>query len=209
MYCFEPMAHQPNPTGFMPPPSAPKENWGQVLRDIALNKSQDSFIHLFEYFAPRIKSYLIKSGLDPAQSDELAQETMLSVWNNSASFDPAKAAASTWIFTIARNKRIDLQRKSRGENTGGFSDTAAENWADPAESASDALIQSEETSTLYDALQSLPAEQSDLIRRSFFDEKSHQEIAEETGLPLGTIKSRIRLGLERLRRQKGVKDLWH
>lgn len=177
-----------------------------LLRDVGKNKNKDSFAGLFEYFAPRIKSYLMKGGADENTADELAQETMLSVWDKAKSYDPSKAAASTWIYTIARNKRIDALRKNKGFNVD-LDDLPLledENSASPAQD----MVHSEESENIMRALQNLPEEQADLIRKSFYDDMTHNEIAEETGIPLGTVKSRIRLALERLRGEEKVKNLW-
>lgn len=184
-------------------------NFNALIVNVARQRDRQSFIALFEHFAPRIKSFLIKGGVREEMADELAQETMLSVWQKSDHFDPARSSASTWIYTIARNKRIDAFRKSgRVEITPPdyFIDNQPEDesTSNPAR----ALMHAEEEKGLSDALSALPPEQADLIRRAFFEEKSHAQIAQETKIPLGTIKSRIRLGLERLAQQKGVQNLW-
>jgi RNA polymerase sigma-70 factor, ECF subfamily len=175
-----------------------------LLKAVAEIRDRQSFIELFQYFAPRIKSFLIKGGMDMETADELAQETMLTVWNKAEGFDPAKAAASTWIFTIARNKKIDFLRKRYREGVD-FSEQS--DLPDDAPGPSDALQRTEEEQTIAAALETLPAEQAELIQKSFFEGKSHTEIAEETKIPLGTVKSRIRLALERLRGAPKVKDL--
>ena len=168
------------------------------LRAVAEKQDRDSFIQLFQHFAPRIKSYLIKSGSSPDQADELAQETMLTLWNKAADFDPNRANASTWIFTIARNKRIDAIRKTiaKRETTLPELFTSIEdNAPGPGEQLSDM----ETTQIIANAMEHLPDEQAELIRKSFFEGKSHSDIAAETGIALGTVKSRIRTALERLR----------
>ncbi|HEY8191680.1 MAG TPA: sigma-70 family RNA polymerase sigma factor, partial [Alphaproteobacteria bacterium] len=120
----------------------------------------------------------------------------LTVWQKAPSYDPRKAGAGTWIFTIARNRRIDMQR--RNKHTGPM----PEEHEMPAATdllPGETMEQSQDTKALSAALDNLPGEQADLIRRAFLEDKTHQDIAEETGLPLGTIKSRIRLGLGKLR----------
>ncbi len=173
---------------------------------LAVGKRQDkaAFAGLFEYFAPRIKSFLMKGGANPDQADELAQETMITVWQKAASFDPAKASASTWIFTIARNKRIDAIRKTPRPEV----DADDIDLADNAPSASDDIAQAEESGIMARAIQALPQEQADLLYKSFFEDKTHADIAKETNLPLGTVQSRIRLALDRLRGDKKVTELW-
>jgi len=177
-----------------------------LLYDVGQNKNKDSFVALFNYFAPRIKSFLLKGGANETNADELAQETMLNVWNKAKSYDPSKAAASTWIFTIARNKRIDSLRKKKfySVDLDNLPELEDETNASPVQNT----IETEETATIAQALQSLPPEQSVLIKQSFYEGKSHQEIADETGLPLGTVKSRIRIALKRLRQSQAVSDLW-
>jgi RNA polymerase sigma-70 factor (ECF subfamily) len=175
-----------------------------LLLAVAQKQDKAAFAELFEYFAPRIKSFLMKGGAAPDQADELAQETMITVWQKAASFDTAKASASTWIFTIARNKRIDAIRKTPRPEV----DADDLELADDAPSASEEIVQAEEEGIMARAIQSLPKEQADLLYKSFFEDKTHADIAKETNIPLGTVKSRIRLALERLRGDKKVTELW-
>ncbi len=176
-----------------------------LLVAVGQNKDKAAFAELFDYFAPRVKSFLMKGGAAPDIADELAQETMITLWQKAASYDPAKANASTWIFTIARNKRVDgLRKKIRPETEEG----EAEFIADDSPLASETLSQAEEAHVMESALSTLPKEQADLLYKSFFEDKTHADIAGETGLALGTVKSRIRLALEKLRSDKKVKQLW-
>lgn len=172
---------------------------------IAKNKDKASFAALFEYFAPRVKSFLMKGGTSAEQADELAQETMLTVWQRAGSFDPRRASASTWIFTIARNKKIDALRKLKRVS---FEAEAPELIEDETPLPPERMMHAQETETIAGALEKLSPEQADLIRKSFFEDKSHAEIAKETGIALGTIKSRIRLALQRLRDEDKIKALW-
>jgi RNA polymerase sigma-70 factor (ECF subfamily) len=175
-----------------------------VLLGAVGRKDKEAFSALFAHFAPRIKSFLIKGGLKPEEADEVAQETMLSVWHKAESFDPARANASTWIFTIARNKKIDALRKGGRVPVADFDTTLLE---DESQGPRENMIQAEESAAVAKAFEALPAEQRDLLQRSFFEGKSHAQIAAETGIPLGTIKSRIRLALERLRGQNRIREL--
>lgn len=179
------------------------EHHRALLLAVASRKDKAAFAELFDYFAPRIKSFLMKGGSGPDLADELAQETMIAVWQKAQSYNPTKANASTWIFTIARNKRIDHLRRVRPE-------------IDPADpmlveddslSASEKIGQQQETDMMANALKTLPAEQADLLYKSFYEDKTHADIARETKLPLGTVKSRIRIALEKLRGDKMVKEL--
>lgn len=158
-------------------------------------RDQEAFAALFDHFAPRLNAYMRKLGADAAQAEELVQETMLSVWDRASAFDPAKAGASTWIYTIARNKRIDAARRFRPEYTGDdLPDQAApEPEQHPLEAAQAAR-------SLELAIDELPADQADLLRLAYFDDLPHSEIASRRKLPLGTVKSRLRLALDKLRR---------
>ncbi len=187
-----------------PPLAGPEGGFEALLLDVAGNRNKESFVQLFEHFAPRVKSFLMKGGTAEDVADELAQETMLTVWNKAPSYNPAQSGASTWIFTIARNKKIDALRK-----TGRFEVAPT----DPELMAADDspgrdMMRTQETEAMAEALKELPEEQAMLLRQSFFEDKSHADIAKETGLPLGTVKSRIRLALERLRKNKTVRELW-
>jgi RNA polymerase sigma-70 factor (ECF subfamily) len=173
-------------------------SWEELMLMVGTNQDRSAFKHLFNHFAPRIKSFLMKAGADPTMAEECSQEAMATVWNKAKLFDPARASASTWIFTIARNKRIDAIRKIRRPEPDELT------WPDGMEDAQeDALELKQQSEILADAIQNLPEKQRQLVEKAFFKELSHSEIALETGLPLGTIKSRIRLALERLRHAMG------
>lgn len=160
---------------------------------------KEAFSQLFDHFAPRLKSFLLRQGAAPLEAEEFVQEALLTVWKSADRFDPSKASASTWIFTIARNKRIDDLRKQRpvSADLDQALDVESE---DGTEALHKALTLETRQKQLQEALQTLPQEQKDLLMRSFFDSQSHGDIAAQTGLPLGTVKSRIRLALERLRK---------
>ena len=169
----------------------------ELIVRIARKADRAAFAELFRQFAPRLKSYLMRRGCDFAEAEELMQETMIMVWRRAASFDPARASVATWLFTIARNKRIDaLRRQHRPEI----------DPADPAlvpDGAPDEevrLLAQQRGHRLAQALASLPPEQAALVRLAYFDERAQSEIAAETKLPLGTVKSRLRLALVKLRR---------
>jgi RNA polymerase sigma-70 factor (ECF subfamily) len=177
--------------------------FGHLLLDVAQNRNKDSFVQLFEHFAPRVKSFLMKGGTPEDVADELAQETMLAVWNKAEAYNPARASASTWIFTIARNKKIDTLRK-----VGRFEAAPTDPELLQAEDTANAnVMATQETEMIAEALEALPSEQAMLLHKSFFEDKSHADIAKETGLALGTVKSRIRLALESLRKNKTVREL--
>ena len=167
-----------------------------VIQINAVRDRQDkaAFAELFGYFAPRVKSFLMKSGASPDLAEECTQEVMATLWNKAHMFDPTKASVSTWIFTIARNRKIDLLRKQKRPEPEDLP------WGpEPEPDQAEAMGLQQETQALGDALATLPPAQRKLIEKAYFGELSHSEIAAETGLPLGTIKSRIRLAIERLR----------
>ena len=168
--------------------------WIAQLNAVRDHKDRTAFAALFGYFAPRLKSFLMKSGTPPDMAEDCAQEVMVTVWNKAHLFDATKASVSTWIFTIARNKRIDMIRKQRRPEPEDLP------WG-PEEQPSqvDTVALQQETEILGRALANLPAKQRTLIERAYFGDLTQGEIASETGLPLGTIKSRIRLALDRLR----------
>lgn len=186
------------------PAQSAAQTHAALIRRIANARDKSAFVELFDYFAPRVKSFLMKGGTNETLADELAQETMLAVWEKAASFNPAKSAPSTWIYTIARNKKIDHLRKGVRYDL----DIDDMDHEDSAPNAADQIIAADETKAIAEAIKTLPAEQADLIRRAFFDGKSHSEIADDTKLPLGTVKSRMRLALDRLRKNETVKSLW-
>ena len=168
--------------------------WVVQVHAVRDDKNKTAFAELFAYFAPRVKSFLMKSGASPDLAEECTQEVMATLWNKAHMFDPTKASVSTWIFTIARNRKIDILRKQRRPEPEDLP------WGpEPEPDQSEALALQQETEQLGGALATLPPEQRKLIEKAYFGDLSHSEIAAETGLPLGTIKSRIRLALERLR----------
>jgi RNA polymerase sigma-70 factor (ECF subfamily) len=175
--------------------SAAPEGFADMIGAIAARADRAAFAALFEHFAPRVKSYMLRLGAEPLVAEELAQETLLTVWRKAAAFDRAKAAPSTWIFTIARNLRIDAAR--RGRKSEPVEDPSDAPDAEPTPDAAFAAIQTE--GRVRTALSALPPEQAEVVRLSFFSDKPHSEIAAELKLPLGTVKSRLRLAMGRLR----------
>lgn len=172
--------------------------WVPQLIAVRDHKDTAAFAELFAYFGPRVKSFLMRSGASPDLAEECTQEVMVTLWRKSHLFDPAKASVSTWIFTIARNRRIDLLRKQRRVEP---EDLPWGPEADPDQA--DAIALQQETALLGKAIADLPEKQRLLIEQAYYGELTHSEIAAQTGLPLGTIKSRIRLALDRLRHAIG------
>ena len=169
-------------------------NWPELVRRIETDKDRDAFAIIFEHFAPRVKGFLMRSGAGEQLAEECVQEVMATLWQKAHMFDPARASVSTWIYTIARNKKIDALRRQRRPEPEDLS------WGPEAEPDQEDVVNlQQESDRLAAAIAELPEKQKFLIEKAYFGELSHSEIAEATGLPLGTIKSRIRLALERLR----------
>lgn len=176
--------------------AADRMAWVAQVEAIRDRQDQAAFAELFGHFAPRVKAFLMKSGASPELAEECTQEVMTTLWRKAHMFDPAKASVSTWIFTVARNRKIDILRKERRPEPEDLP------WGPEAEpEQGEAMVLQQETRKLGQAIADLPDKQKDLILKAYYGELSHSEIAEQTGLPLGTIKSRIRLALDRLRRQ--------
>lgn len=165
------------------------------IRLVAADRDRDAFARLFAHYAPRIKSYLRRLGTDSAVAEELTQEVMVLIWRRAGQFDPAKAALSTWIFTIARNKRIDTLRREHHPEP----DLPDGGPVDDAPRGDISAEAEEMRAVMLRAVADLPSEQADLLRIFYFDEKPQSVIASELGLPLGTVKSRLRLALAKLR----------
>lgn len=171
-------------------------DWVSLMLRVRDAQDKMAFAALFRHFAPRIKAFLMKSGASAALAEECAQDVMATLWQKAEQFDPARASVATWVFTIARNRRIDAIRRARRPEPEAL-DWGPETEPDQAEVYE--VVQ--ENRRLGEALATLPDKQRALIERAYYGDLSHSEIALETGLPLGTIKSRIRLALDRLRHQ--------
>jgi RNA polymerase sigma-70 factor (ECF subfamily) len=175
-----------------------------LLLALARTRDKDAFVALFRYFAPRIKAFLMRGNMPEQEAEELTQDTLLSMWQKADQFDPYKASATTWVYTIARNKKIDRMRKN-GVVTLDLDDLVLAGAEPAVESSADGdLAQGRARDRLAQAIGALPPEQALVVRKAFYDDMSHGEIAAATDIPLGTVKSRLRLGLERLRQNMFV-----
>lgn len=168
-----------------------------LLVRVGRARDRAAFVELFHFFAPRIKSYLLKNGADETTAEEAVQNTFVTVWEKAAGYNPGKAAASTWIFTIARNKRIDALRRQKFVLP--LEDDALDSLGSTPHATADAYADSATIEQLHTAIDSLPKEQAELLHMAFFEDKSHQAISDATALPLGTVKSRLRLAMDKLR----------
>ena len=168
-----------------------------LIEAIATRQDRAAFASLFRHFAPRVKAFIMRGGADAEAAQEVAQEALIMVWRKAASFDRTRASAATWLYTIARNKRIDHLRRNHRPAI----DT--EDWLTvfaPEDADADKSVLAGQTYTrVKELLGGLSADQLVVIEKAFFEDKTHTVIAEELKLPLGTVKSRIRLALGRLR----------
>lgn len=160
---------------------------------VATRQDREAFAALFRHFGPRLKSFFMRGGISAGLAEDLVQETMLALWRKATYYDPAKAAVATWVFTIARNLRIDHQRRQRNP------DDLPPDPENVPPSLEEELLNVERDLRIREALAGLSAEQQEIIRLAYYSEKSQSEIAEELGIPLGTVKSRTRLAMNRLR----------
>lgn len=170
-------------------------DYDRLIQAVARDRDRDAFAALFDHFAPRLKAYLMRSGAPPAAADDFAQDAMLTVWRKAELFDPSRARAATWIFTIARNRRIDaLRRESRPLPVPEIS------LASPDPEQPDDLLQArQDEGRVRAALRSLKPDQIEVIQMAFFQDLTHAEVAQSLALPLGTVKSRIRNAMIKLR----------
>lgn len=187
------------PVSLMEAPDAARLN--ALVVAVAASRDRAAFQALFDHFAPRVKGYLMRLGAGSAVAEDLAQEAMLAIWRKAAMFDPAKASAATWIFTVARNLRIDALRRERRPEF----DPNDPAFVPEAEPAADAgLVRADEDARLREAMTLLSPEQAKVVELSFFADKPHSLIAKELGLPLGTVKSRLRLAMTHIRTALGA-----
>ncbi len=174
-------------------------DYAPLVAAIAEHQDREAFAQLFDHFAPRVNAYLVRLGVDRAAAEEMTQDVMVTLWRKANLFDPSKSSLATWLYRVARNRRIDALRRDRLD----FHDPAEYALDIPDDNITDTDvlidIQSREE-FVRGALTGLPQEQLGLVRLAFFEGLSHSQIADRTGLPLGTVKSRLRLAFTRLRR---------
>jgi RNA polymerase sigma factor (sigma-70 family) len=182
-------------------------DWASCIKAVAESRDRKAFTALFDHFVPRIEAYLMKQGADRASAEEISQDVMVTLWRKAHLFDPAKSSVGTWLYRVARNRRIDLQRRNKVDFVDPM-DHVFEGVADVPNPGS-GIDNQKRDDILRIAIAELPAEQLELVNLAFFDALSHSEIAQKTKLPLGTVKSRLRLAFSRLRKKlndQGVED---
>lgn len=193
--------HRSTFNGGMPEPGEnrradERSGLADLMSRVAADRDRLAFADLFAHFAPRLKSYLRRQGAADAVAEDLVQDVMLTVWRRAQQFDRSKASLATWIFTIARNRRIDILRRERRPEIDPNDPVLT---PDPSVPADIDVEREQGAERLRAAIATLPAAQADLLRLAFFEEQSHSDIAARTRLPLGTVKSRIRLAVQKLR----------
>jgi len=176
------------------------DQWSQLLISVGENRDRRAFAQLFEHFGPLLKGFAHASrneGWFPGLGDDLVQEVMIKVWNKAAGYNAEKASATTWIYTVARNCRIDMLR--RKSNTQHLPLENEDYWHEPDEVTPISLLQQKRSEDKVQAsLAQLPKEQDQILRKVYLEGKSHAEASAELGLPLGTVKSRVRLALQKM-----------
>mgnify|MGYP006423140655 FL=1 len=176
------------------------DEWSECLTLIAENQDRAAFTRLFRHFAPLIKAFALSgSNMSATHADELVQEVMLKVWQKAGAFNPEKAAASTWVYTIARNCRTDMFRRLQKFDT----PLAAEDFSPEQDDEEPfAQLQSKRSGErIREMMSELPADQTQILAKVYMEGKSHAEAAAELDLPLGTVKSRVRLAIQKLQVQ--------
>jgi RNA polymerase sigma-70 factor (ECF subfamily) len=177
---------------------ADDQDWPALLARVAQHGDKDAFRKIYSYFAPRIKAYAINQGFGQ-HAEVLVQEVMTNVWRNADKYSESLASVSTWIFTISRNQRIDLLRKMNRTKAEVVIETE-ELWQIPMEDTTVRSIQNASTEKcIRESIDTLPEEQMIAVRKVYYEGKTHQEVAEELNIPLGTLKGRLRLSLKKLR----------
>lgn len=174
-----------------------RQRFAALAKAVAESRDQQAFSILFDYFGPRLKSWLLRQKMTSSEADELVQEVMIVLWHKAGLYDVSRSSLSTWLFRIARNRRIDMQRRARSRVLDEDDPTLQ-----PSQEigADETVANDNRDARVRAAVSRLPEEQRDMLRAAFFLGQSHSEIAETTGLPLGTVKSRIRLAFGKLRK---------
>ena len=175
--------------------SASNEWLAELLDRVAKQQDKAAFALLFEHFGPRVKGFMMRKGADSELAEDLAQDTMITVWRKAHMYSGDKGSVSTWIFTIARNRRIDWARKLKGIQ---FSDISELDQPSDDRSADEIVLGNQEAKSVSDAVERLPSDQKQVISMAFMEDMTQQEISQRLDLPLGTVKSRMRLAYQKL-----------
>ncbi len=175
--------------------NASNEWLADLLDRVAKQQDKAAFSSLFEHFGPRVKGFMMRKGADGELVEDLAQDTMITVWRKAHMYSSDKGSVSTWIFTIARNRRIDWARKLKGMQ---FSDISEVEQPSDDRPADEVVLGNQEAKSVTEAVEQLPSDQKQVISMAFMEDMTQQEISERLNLPLGTVKSRMRLAYQKL-----------
>lgn len=176
--------------------ATPATDYNEQIKRVAENRDRVAFEKIFSHFAPKIKAILMKQGSNPEQAEDLMQETLLTVWNKAEQFAQTRGSLNAWIFTIARNKRIDRFRK---QGTNHYVDIHEYEIEDDIPDIEDQILSSERDQIVAEATNCLPEDQKLIITMSFVQDLTQTQIAEKLGIPLGTVKSRMRLAYQKVK----------
>lgn len=174
-----------------------RETMSEILVRIATDRSDAAFRILFDEFGPKVRTYMLRQGADPSLADELAQETLLMVWRKAALYSAEKGSPTAWIYTIARNLRTDFIRRQRSWHE--LTDEHAQSLPSNEPPTDEVVSERQREMRVRRVLKDLPPDQLDVVNLAFIEGLSHAEIAQQLSLPLGTVKSRIRLAYQKLR----------
>ncbi|NNF79220.1 MAG: sigma-70 family RNA polymerase sigma factor [Rhizobiales bacterium] len=175
--------------------NASNERLADLLDRVAKQQDKAAFAELFEHFGPRVKGFMMRKGADGELAEDLAQDTMITVWRKAHMYSGDKGSVSTWIFTIARNRRIDWARKLKGMQ---FSDISEVEQPSDDRPADEIVLGNQEAKSVAAAVEQLPSDQKQVISMAFMEDMTQQEISQRLDLPLGTVKSRMRLAYQKL-----------
>ena len=173
-----------------------KSELKDLMVKITVNRDEIAFSNLFDFLAPKIKAYYLQNGLISENAEELTQEVMSIIWSKSDKFNPSKSALTTWVYTIARNKKIDFLRKNSKIK---YNDDDIREFL-YEKNETDTIEENEIEDQVSKINSQLDINQKKIIKMNFFENKSHKKIAEELEIPLGTVKSRIRHILIKMQR---------
>lgn len=183
-------------------PTSKAERHARLMSDVAQRRDKQAFAEIFEYFGPRLKAFMMRKGADAEQAEDLAQEAMIAVWNKADKYAVSKGGVTTWIFAIARNLRIDRLRRERSALYYDIDDYD-EPSSDPI--SDEVVSTNQEAKIIASALSALPEEQQQIMVMAFMEDRTQAEIAALLDLPLGTVKSRMRLAYRKM--SEALKEL--
>ncbi len=192
-----PMPSPLPPLATVPPATGdPKRDAAQLIARIAASRDREAFAALFTGFAPIVKGMLIRQGAEASAAEDIAQETLLTVWRKAPLYSPDRGSAATWIYTIARNLRIDRIRREVP-----WQELTDDRMEEPSDTPlqDDTLNSKQIQVRMQSVLTGLPNDQVDVVKLAYLDGLSHSEIADKLQLPLGTVKSRMRLAYQKIR----------